>query len=196
MALHPNTEKQQEIARAVVRKLSRSPREKITIATIAKEVGVTESALYRHFPSKMKMMTHLLVFAKDSILRIINTVSHNESDPVIKLRHIFNLLLVFAKKNPGISRLLVEGNADDVTELGTLINQLFNQLETQIKIIVRMTPSSSYANKHTTSFSKLFVQIYQGKLFQFVNSGFQTQPDEQWEVSWNILASSLQMTTE
>ena len=45
-----------QILQALAHMLESNPGGRITTASLAKEVGVSEAALYRHFPSKAKMV--------------------------------------------------------------------------------------------------------------------------------------------
>src|SRR5690554_7522658 len=68
MTEQPPSRKEQ-ILQALAQMLEATPGGRITTAGLAKEVGVSEAALYRHFPSKAKMFEGLIGFIEDSIDR-------------------------------------------------------------------------------------------------------------------------------
>ena len=61
MAKQPST-KAQEILQALARMLEKSGGGRITTSALAAELGVSEAALYRHFPSKTRMYEGLIDF--------------------------------------------------------------------------------------------------------------------------------------
>ncbi|WP_410958434.1 nucleoid occlusion factor SlmA, partial [Salmonella sp. LS2020056sal] len=77
-----------------------------TTAKLAAEVGVSEAALYRHFPSKARMFEGLIEFIEDTLLSRINLILENEKETQSRIYNILLLLLAFAEKNPGITRIL------------------------------------------------------------------------------------------
>ena len=59
--------RQEQILQALATMLEDAPLEKITTAKLAATVGVSEAALYRHFPSKAKMFESLIAFAEEAM---------------------------------------------------------------------------------------------------------------------------------
>ena len=102
----PRTNRKQQILEAFVIMLETNPGGRITTAALAKEVGVSEAALYRHFPSKAKMIDGLLDFAEQSVFTRITAVLEAEQEIEPRCYQIVHLLLAFVEKNPGFARLL------------------------------------------------------------------------------------------
>ena len=59
MSSETKISRKEHILQSLARMLENGPGERITTAALAKEVGVSEAALYRHFPSKAKMFEGL-----------------------------------------------------------------------------------------------------------------------------------------
>ncbi|TMS88040.1 nucleoid occlusion factor SlmA, partial [Pseudoalteromonas sp. S201] len=76
--------------------LETSPGQRITTAKLAAEVGVSEAALYRHFPSKARMFEGLIEFIEDTLLSRINLILENEKESQPRIYNILLLLLTFA----------------------------------------------------------------------------------------------------
>ena len=76
-------QRRQEILESLVKMLEESPGARITTAKLAAEVGVSEAALYRHFPSKTKMFEGLIEFIEDAIFSRINMIT-KEDTPALK----------------------------------------------------------------------------------------------------------------
>ena len=80
--------------------------QRITTAKLAASVGVSEAALYRHFPSKTRMFDSLIEFIEDSLITRINLIMKDEKDTTARLRLIVQLILGFGERNPGLTRIL------------------------------------------------------------------------------------------
>lgn len=61
--------------------LETSPGQRITTAKLAANLGVSEAALYRHFPSKARMFEGLIEFVEDTLLTRINMIMDEEKTP-------------------------------------------------------------------------------------------------------------------
>jgi len=69
---------------------------RITTAGLARQVGVSEAALYRHFPSKSKMFEGLIEFIEDTLFSRINIILSEEQFAAVRCEKMLMLLLVFA----------------------------------------------------------------------------------------------------
>ncbi len=70
--------RKQLILESLAAELERSPGERITTAALARAVGVSEAALYRHFASKAKMFEGLIEFAEEAVFARINQILDDE----------------------------------------------------------------------------------------------------------------------
>lgn len=100
--------------------------QRITTAKLAASVGVSEAALYRHFPSKTRMFDSLIEFIEDSLITRINLILKDENTST-RLRLIVLLILGFGERNHGLTRILT-GHAlmFEQDHLQGRINQLLN----------------------------------------------------------------------
>mgnify|MGYP000029431372 CR=1 FL=1 len=135
MAGTRKTNRREEILQALAQMLeSTDGASRITTAKLAKQVGVSEAALYRHFPSKARMFEGLIEFIEETLFSRINKIINEEKDTATRCQLILHLILGFAEKNPGITRIL-NGDAlmGEQDRLRERIAQLFERLETQMK---------------------------------------------------------------
>jgi TetR/AcrR family transcriptional regulator len=129
--------RREQILSALAKMLAESPGERITTSALAKAVGVSEAALYRHFPSKTKMFEGLIEFVEASIFSNIEFVLAEEKSAAKRCELIVQLLLSFVEQNPGLSRLLVGDALTGETErLRQRIVQLFERIEKQLQQIL------------------------------------------------------------
>ncbi|WP_020210638.1 nucleoid occlusion factor SlmA [Gilvimarinus chinensis] len=186
--------RRQQILEALAHMLEASPGARITTAALAKEVGVSEAALYRHFPSKSKMFEGLIEFVEETIFSRIKLILSEEPAAIDRCEKILFLLLSFTQRNPGITRLLTgDALTGETGRLRNRIAQLFERIETQIKQILREAelreglrptlPLSAAAN--------LLLCLADGRITQFVRSEFKRQPTEYWADQWQTIAAGL-----
>src|SRR5699024_11345386 len=95
-----------QILQALAHKLEADPSGRITTAGLAREVGVSEAALYRHFPSKARIFEGLIEFAEDTVFAITNQITASDESALIQTERNVLLLLSRMQRNPGITRLL------------------------------------------------------------------------------------------
>jgi len=185
--------RRQQILEALARELEINPGERITTAGLARAVGVSEAALYRHFPSKAKMFEGLIEFIEDTIFGLINRILKEESSSLKRCEKILSLLLGFAEKNPGLTRILSGDILTGETErLRIRINQFFERLETQVKQVLRegeMNKELSFAVPVQVQ-ANLLIAVVEGHIVQFVRSGFKRSPLESWDKQWALLAAT------
>ncbi|MDO7597467.1 MAG: nucleoid occlusion factor SlmA [Pseudomonadota bacterium] len=186
--------RKQAILEALARELEQNPGERITTAQLAKGLGVSEAALYRHFPSKARMFEGLIEFAEDTVFRLIGQILQNEHNAVARCEKIITLLLGFSAKNPGISSILVGTALTGETErLRQRVNQFFERLETQFRQILRereLTLTQA-GGRPVNETANLLLTVVEGHLQQFVRTGYRQSPLVSWEQQWQLLAPVL-----
>jgi TetR/AcrR family transcriptional regulator len=182
--------RREQIIQALAHMLEVSPGERITTARLAKEVGVSEAALYRHFPSKSKMFEGLIEFIEETIFTRVNMICSDDNEAIVRCEKILSLLLAFTEKNPGITRILTgDALAGETERLRARVVQFFDRLETQLKQTLReaeikegirpVIPMAVAAN--------LLLATVEGRICQFVRSEFKRKPTENWSDQWPVL---------
>lgn len=186
--------RRQQILAALAKMLEDNPGERITTAALAKIVGVSEAALYRHFPSKTKMFEGLIESIELSIFSAINQVLAEEKTALVRCEKIVLLLLSFAEHNPGLSRLLVGDALTGETErLRQRIALFFTQIEMHLHQVLNGAgmQESIYTTMPATSGTHLLMAYVDGCITQFVRSEFQRLPTSHWLAQWRVIAPSL-----
>jgi len=182
--------RRQQILETLALELEKSPGLPITTAGLARAVGVSEAALYRHFPSKAKMFEALIEFIEDTVFGLINRILEEEKHCQRRLEKILVLVLGFAQKNPGITRLLTGDVLVGETErLRLRVNKFYERLETQLKQVLREGEANQ--ETHTTAalpaVANLLLCVLEGRIQQFVRSEFRIPPLDLWEQQWPLL---------
>ncbi|GKX50859.1 nucleoid occlusion factor SlmA [Budvicia aquatica] len=188
--------RREDILQALAQMLESSDgSQRITTAKLAANVGVSEAALYRHFPSKMRMFDSLIEFIEDSLNSRINLILQDEKDTFNRVRLIMLLVLGFAEKNPGLTRIMT-GHAlmFEQDRLQSRINQLFERIETQLRQVLRerkLREGQAFAYDEGLIASQLLA-FCEGMMSRFVRSEFRYRPTEEFEARWPMLALQLQ----
>ncbi|MDN5836322.1 MAG: nucleoid occlusion factor SlmA [Nitrosospira sp.] len=166
---------------------------KITTAALAAQLDVSEAALYRHFASKAQMFEGLIAFIEKTLFSLINQLTAEEKSGIRQVEGILSLLLGFASKNPGMTRVLI-GDAliNENDRLQARINQLHDRLETTLKQALRFAVSEREiaADLDVPAQANLLMCYVTGRWHQFAKSGFKRDPMEYWEAQRKELLSN------
>jgi len=186
--------RRQQILEALARELETSPGARITTAALARAVGVSEAALYRHFPSKAKIYEGLIEFIEESIFGLVNRILGEEPQARVRCEKILAVLLGFSDRNPGITRILMGDALTGETErLRSRIGQFFDRMETQLKQVLREGQLAGQLPQGipVAAIANLLLAVAEGRMNQFVRSGFKRSPLDGWEIQWRILSTAL-----
>lgn len=182
--------RRQEILEALALMLEKNPGSRITTAALARQVGVSEAALYRHFPSKAKMLEGLIEFVEESLFSRVNRIMIEEPTAQQRCNKLLWLLLSFAERNPGLARLLAGDALQGETErLRSRMRQLFDRLETQLRLVLREWAVTRVPGPElgTAAAANLFLSAAEGRINQFVRTDFRSLPTASWEEQWQAL---------
>ncbi len=194
MSKNTKVSRRQQILESLALMLETSPGNRITTAALAKQVGVSEAALYRHFPSKSKMFEGLIEFIEEALFTRINLILTEDIPSLAKCEKILTLLLTFCERNPGITRILT-GDAllGETERLRVRVAQLFERLETQLKQVLREAEIRERlrTNLPVTAAANLLLATANGRIAQFVRSEFKHLPTTYWPEQWPVLTQGL-----
>ncbi|WP_417330124.1 nucleoid occlusion factor SlmA [Halomonas cupida] len=186
--------RREQILQALALMLEEDSGKRITIAALARQVGVSEAALYRHFPSKARMYEGLISFIEESLFERITRILDDHQQALPRCYHITALVLAFAEKNPGLSRLLGgDVLTGETARLRLRIHQLFERLETQFKQVLREAELREGRRPAipATAGANLLSALIEGRIAQFVRSDYRHRPTVHWEDQWQAISTQL-----
>jgi TetR/AcrR family transcriptional regulator len=179
-----------QILQALASMLQSNPGQRITTAKLAAHVGVSEAALYRHFPSKARMFEGLIEFIEETLFSRINKIINEEKDTATRCQLILHLILGFAEKNPGITRIL-NGDAlmGEQDRLRERIAQLFERLETQLKQVLRERKLREGRTLPADEgvIANILICFADGRINQFIRSEFTKRPTDNFAEQWQLI---------
>ena len=186
-------ERRVQILQALATMLEQPGAERITTSALAARLEVSEAALYRHFASKAQMFEGLIEFIEQSVFTLVNQIAEREADPALRGRRLVLMVLQFAEKNPGMTRVMVgDALVFENDRLQERMNQFFDKLESSLKQSLRDAASASGAATPTVDAqvrASVAIAFMIGRLQRFARSGFRRLPSEHLEASLATILS-------
>jgi TetR/AcrR family transcriptional regulator len=182
-------ERKLQILETLAKMLEAPKREKITTASLAAKLDVSEAALYRHFANKAQMFEGLIEFIEQSLFGLINKISTEETNGLAQVQRTVTVLLMFAEKNPGMTRVLIGDalvNEDDALQIR--INQLYDRLESTLKQSLRIAETQTGRKLEPEAQANLIICYVVGRWHQFAKSGFKRKPMEFVQQQLNLIS--------
>ena len=152
---------------------------KVTTALLASRLEVSEAALYRHFASKAQMYEGLIEFTEQTVFGLVNKISDSEESGVAQVTSVIGVLLSFAKKNPGMTRVLIgDALVHENERLQERVNRLHDRLESSIRQSLRFAINQGEIQSVLEIDSKAnqIMAYVVGRWHQFAKSGFRKDP--------------------
>lgn len=180
-------ERREQILQALATMLEQPGSERITTAALAGRLDVSEAALYRHFASKAQMFEGLIEFIEQTVFTLVNQIAERETDPAVRTRKLCVMLLQFAEKNPGMTRVMAgDALVFENDRLQERMNQFFDKLESSLKQNLRDAAATAGAAAPTVQAqvqASVVVAFLVGRLQRFSRSGFKRLPSEHLDAS-------------
>jgi len=190
----PRPSRKQAILEALANELEQHPGDRITTAALARAVGVSEAALYRHFPSKARMFEGLIGFSEESVFARINQILEEEKNTQVRVAKVVYLLLGFADRNPGIARVLLgDALVGERERLHERVQQFFERIDLQLRQILREAQLRQDAALRSSpeEAAALLTAFVEGRMQQFLRSRFSQPSLSYWEADWDVLSHGL-----
>ncbi|GHA78283.1 nucleoid occlusion factor SlmA [Formosimonas limnophila] len=183
-------ERRIQILQTLAQMLENPAGDKITTAGLAKTIGVSEAALYRHFASKAQMFEGLIEFIEASLFGLLNQIAQSDASAMEQLKKMIHVQLVFAQKNPGMVRVLI-GDAlmHEHERLQQRVTQLLERLSATMKQTLRNATAENTWQPITdvAVYSEFLSAWLMGRWHAYVRSGFTRLPTDGFDDVWFML---------
>ena len=188
-------ERRVQILQALAAMLEQPGAERITTAALARQLDVSEAALYRHFASKAQMFEGLIEFIEQSVFTLAQQIVGREPlDPqqgnpegAQQAARVVALLLQFGEKNPGMVRVMVgDALVLEHERLQARMNQFFERIESTLRQCLRGAALAHGSGTPTVDAqigARVLVDFTVGRLQRFVRSGFRQRPTDELQAS-------------
>ena len=184
-------ERKLQILQALAQMLEEPRGEKITTAALARRLSISEAALYRHFASKAQMFEGLIEFIESSVFGVINQINEKEENGLLQMQSVSMLLLNFAARNPGMTRVMIgDALVNEDGRLQLRMNQFFDRVELTLRQCLRLAVVQGQTKEEwVTVKSNLMMSYIIGKLFRFVKTQFKENPTGGMQEQINFILS-------
>ena len=191
MAKREPGERRKEILQTLAHMLENPKGQKITTALLAAKLDVSEAALYRHFASKAQMFEGLIEFIEETVFSLVNKIQSEETNGMKQIEAIISMLLSFAQKNQGMTRVLIgDALVNEDERLQARMNQLHDRLEASLRQSARVaaTDGALHSSLDANAYANAVMSFIVGRWHQFAKSGFKRQPTDNLAHSWAVFA--------
>jgi TetR/AcrR family transcriptional regulator len=178
-----------QILQALAAMLEHPKGDKITTAALARQLEVSEAALYRHFASKAQMFEGLIEFIESSVFGLFNQIADGEPDGMGQAHAMLQVLLSFAANNPGMTRVLIgDALVGEDERLQLRMNQFYDKVELAFKQALRQAVSQGRGQEaDVAARAALLVSYVAGRWHRFAKSGFKQNPTDNAQLQLALL---------
>src|SRR3569833_3992462 len=169
-----------QILQALAAMLEQPKGEKITTAALAARLEVSEAALYRHFASKAQMFEGLIEFIESTVFGLINQIGEQQENGLAQVQAIGGMLLSFAERNPGMTRVLLgDALVNEDERLQLRMNQFVGRVELALKQALRIAVTQQLAKEEEVATrASMITSLVVGRWHRFAKSGFRQNPSD------------------
>jgi TetR/AcrR family transcriptional regulator len=175
-------ERRVQILQTLAQMLEQPGAERVTTAALAARLDVSEAALYRHFASKAQMFEGLIEFIETSVFTLVNQICEREPSGQAQAARTVAVLLQFAEKNPGMTRVMVgDALVFEHERLQVRMNQFFDRIESQLRQSLRAAAEargSATPTVESSALASVLTSFCAGRLHRWSRSGFKRSPTE------------------
>ena len=187
MASKPG-ERRHQILQTLAAMLENPRAEKVTTAALASKLDVSEAALYRHFASKAQMFEGLIEFIETTVFSLVNKIDAETQDGVAQAEQKVVMLLSFAEKNQGMTRVLTgDALVHEDERLQARINQLIERLEAALRQSLRIAQAANSWHGDANADAAVLISYVVGRWQLFAKTGFKRHPQDGWDLHRKFL---------
>ena len=187
MATKPG-ERRLQILQTLATMLENPRGDKVTTAALAAKIEVSEAALYRHFASKAQMFEGLIEFIETTVFSLANKIDAETQDGVAQAEQKVVMLLSFAEKNMGMTRVLIgDALVNEDERLQARMNQLYDRIEAALRQALRIAQAGGDWPGDPNAEANVLLAYVLGRWQLFAKSGFKRAPQEDWELQRKFL---------
>lgn len=170
----PADERRAVTVEAVIELAAEQNPSEITTAAIAKRMGLTQGALFRHFPSKDAIWEAVMVWVTERILARVDKATQMIESPLAALEAVFMTHIDFVAQHPGVPRLLFgELQRAGDTPAKRMARTLITRYGERLSVLIDKGKAQGELTEEvdTTAAATLFIGLIQGLVMQSLLTG-------------------------
>jgi Transcriptional regulator len=178
----PTDERKREIVSTVVALAYKQGPDTITTQAIADRIGITQGAIFRHFPDKESIWLAVFDWLSKSLGAALTAAIAGVNSPLAKIERMFIAHVAFIAAHPGVARIMFHelqypGNTPVRAQVRTLISAYRKRLASLF--IQARAQNELPAGLNVTLAPVLFIGAVQGLVIQASLAGDETEMVEQ-----------------
>ena len=188
----PRQNRKKEIITTLLKILASSRNSHVSTAQLALEIGISEAALYRHFPSKIKIYESLLRQEEENLLREITKSNADKihNDVTTRFRHTIMIFFHYLEANPGLANLLISSDISrSEDKISRRAHRIFRRLEGVLKehYFEKRLDASDQPESSADVRIEFLIRMIKGYLLDFADSNFKSKPSERLTIDWFLI---------
>ncbi len=165
----PAQERRFVTVKAVVELAAEQNPTDITTAAIAKRMGLTQGALFRHFPNKSAILQEVMKWVTTRLLGKLDKAVQGAASPLAALEAMFTAHVDFVVRHPGVPRLLFgELQRAEKTASKDLVQELVTRYQERLHRLIEKGKADRELDTSldTEAAAILFIGTIQGLIMQ------------------------------
>ena len=170
----PTEERQAAIVAATLKLAIDASPAQITTAAIAEAVGVTQGAVFKHFPTKEAIWLAAMKWVREQLLASLTQAAESQPSPMDALGAVFRAHVDFVVRHPGVPRFIfheLQQPSDSAAK-----QEVRGVLQAYRKLLLGILKQAERQNVVAPELDReaaatLFVGIVQGLVMQAMLSG-------------------------
>jgi len=162
-------ERREEIIRVTLELADKQGVDDVTTQDMAEAMGVTQGAVFRHFPSKDAIWLAVMQWVRDRLMAVLGRAAAQGSDPLDALQRMFYAHIEFIVSHPAIPRVLTSRHLHGRNAvLRQLVTEIMLGYETKIAGLLAdaQTQGLARADLDTRAAATLYIGMIQGLVLQ------------------------------
>ena len=170
----PADERRAVTVEAVIALAGKQNPSDITTAAIAQQMGLTQGALFRHFPNKDAILLAVMEWVAERLLGRVDKAIEAAPSPIAALEAAFMAHIDFVVKHPGVPRMLFgELQRADVSPAKLMVRTMIRAYSSRLKRLVEdgKARGELAADLDVDAATTLFIGSIQGLVMQSLIAG-------------------------
>lgn len=146
----------------------------VTTQDMADAMGLTQGAIFRHFPSKDAIWLAAMGWIRERLMGVLGAAAQGAADPLDALARMFHAHVDFIAKHPAIPRMVFSGQMlHDSPKLKALVQEIISGYEDRLMALLREAREAGLARADLDEQSAaiLFIGMIQGLVVQITIFG-------------------------
>jgi len=170
----PADERRAVTVEAVIALAGKQNPSDITTAAIAQQMGLTQGALFRHFPSKDAILLAVMEWVAERLLGRVDKAIESAPSPLAALEAAFMAHIDFVVKHPGVPRMLFgELQHADVSPAKLMVRTMIRGYSSRLQRLIEdgKAQGELAADLDVEGATTLFIGSIQGLVMQSLIAG-------------------------